>query len=315
MKHFFFFTALQLLLLVWILPCTAKVVDRIVATVNGEVITLFDVNARLKPAMKRLKDKKLSPAQQNALVNMQTHLINSMVDDILLKQEAQRLEITIDNEEVENQIETIKKNNNLSEEAFLGQLDSEETTREEFAENIRLSLLRQRLLGVMVRRKITVTDEEIEAYKTTAAEQVEFSPRGSRQITLALIVLSKKRSAGDLRHRILSGELSFEKAARRFSTGPGAANGGVLGTFAWKDLARQWQQVLEPLRAGQISQPFMLQKGPALLKLIAFKGGTRIAKDESQEDIRKKLFEQKMQQEFTTYMDTLKASAVIDIKL
>ena len=289
----------------------AEVVDRIVAVVNGEIITLFELNERLKPILDQFKGRQLSDSDKQAIVKFKKDLLQKLIDDILLAQEIKKFNVTATDVEVENQLQSFKDQHKLTEETLAEQLKLEGMTRAEFLDKIRKDILRQRLLGVMVRRKVVVTSEEVKRYYDEHKQ--DFAK--DRTVRLALILLPAGQSAETLRDRIAKKEISFAEAADAYTEGPGKGQGGDIGTLEWKSLAAEWQKALEGVSPGEVSQPFVLSGREALLSPRSLDAGDEQGLAAVEQQIRDKLTSDKLSDRFSEYMDELRSKAVIENRL
>lgn len=290
---------------------SAEVVDRIVAVVNGEIITLFDLNERLKPVLEQFKGRQLSDSDKQALLKFKQDLLDKLIDDILLEQEVKKFGITVSDVEIETQVQTFKENHKLNEEGFLEQLKLEKMTRQEFADTLRKDILRQRILGVMVRRKVVVTSEDVQRYYDE--HKKDFAK--DRTVHLGLILLASGESAAPLRERIAKNEISFAEAADAYSEGPGKGQGGDIGVLEWKNLAQEWRTALEGVAEGQVSQPFIINGREALLMPRAIDAGDTQKLSDIENEIRDKIYGEKIQERFDEYMKELRSKAVIENRL
>lgn len=289
----------------------AEVVDRIVAVVNGKIVTLFELNERLKPVLDQFKGRQISDADKQAILKLKRELLQKLIDDILLEQEVEKLKVTVSDVEVENQLQEFKNQHNLTEENLVAQLKLEKMSRNEFADKMRRDILRQRLLGVMVRRKVVVTSEDVQRYYDQ--HKADFAK--DRSVRLALILLPPGQQAEPLRERIAKGEMSFAEAADAFSQGPGAGQGGDVGVLEWKSLAPEWRQALNGVPEGGISDPFVINGREALLSPRSLQSGEVQGLGAIENDIRAKIYNEKLEARFNEYMDQLRANAVIDVRM
>ncbi|GFK95805.1 Chaperone SurA [Fundidesulfovibrio magnetotacticus] len=294
-----------------------QVVDKIVAQVNGEMITLFDLNERVKNYVTQVERKPFNPSDP-ILRELQERMLKAMIEDILLKQEAVRLKVNISDAEVETRIRELREKGGLSEAQFVQQLRLEGMTRKQFADAIKRDILKKQLLGYMVQRKVVVTDEEIRAY----FEQNKSGLRVQTGQRIGLIMLAKPEEAKALRQRIVSGQISFADAARKFSIGPGAEQGGDLGKVDLKDLAPELAQAIRNVPQGGVSEPVMLDGKPVLLTMAAPDAPAAAAQasggpsyESVRDEIQDRLYKEKLEKQFTDYMDKLRAKSVIKINL
>lgn len=304
--------ASSLLLLFLAAPVFAQdVVDRIVAVVNGELITLFELNQRFKPFLDQLEGRELLEAEKSQLLENKRRLLDRMVEEILLRQEAERLEMTVSDVEVRNQMRQIRERLGLTETQFEEQLRLQGLSAELYEQRMRDEIQRQRLIGVMIRRKVVVTSDEIRQYYES--RQADFFQE--RRVHLALILFAATDQAEDVLAKVRAGELTFESAAQTYSLGPGASQGGDIGSPAWKDLAPEWRQALEGLKAGEVSEVFQVQGRPAVLKLLNEEMGEALPLAEVEDRIREKLMEPRLEARLAEYLEGLRDKALIDVRL
>lgn len=293
------------------------VVDKIVAQVNGEVITLFELNEKVKVYTTQVEKRAFNPSDP-AITELQARILKTMVDDILLKQEATRLKVVVSDTEVDSRIREMREKGGLSDEQFNQQLRLEGMTRKEFASAIKKDILKKQLLGYMVQRKVVVTEEEVKSFYegNKSGMKVETGQR------IGLIMLGKMDEAKALKQRIASGQISFADAARKFSVGPGAAQGGDLGKVELKDLAPELRQALQNVSTGGVSEPVLLDGKPVLLTIASdttAKAAPAPSGPPPYESVRDEIFEriykEKLEKQFADYMEKLRSKSVIKINL
>lgn len=292
-------------------PLRAEVVDRVVAVVNGQAVTLFELNQHMRPLLDRFRGRELTMEEKATIARMRSDLLQKIIDDMLITQEVEKLGLTATEAEVQNSVERFYKQNAMTAEDFDKQLLLEGMTREQFAETVRKDILKHRLLGFMVRRKVVVSDEEVKAYY----EQHIESFQRDKEVALSVILLPLNEDADALRQRIEKGELTFADAADLYSRGPGAGQGGSLGRMAWNDLAQDWRESLEGVAPGGMTKPFDFRGFTALLRVDDMQAGETRPLEEVKEDIRDQLFAVQAEARFSEYMEKLRADAVIEKKL
>jgi len=294
------------------------VVDKIVAQVNGEIVTLFELNEKVQAYVAQVEKRAYNPADP-ALKELKERILKTMIEDIMLKQEAARMKVQISDSEVESRIREIREKGGLSEAQFVQQLRLEGMTRKQFVEAIKKDILKKQLLGYMVQRKVVVSEEEIKQY-FEANKSVLSAPRAGSRI--GLIMLTKMDEAKALRQKIASGQITFADAARKFSVGPGAEQGGDLGKVEIKDLAPEMRTALQNVNPGGVSEPVLLDGKPVLLTIAAEKEAAQApapsagpSLDAVRDEIYEKLYREKLEKQFTDYMDRLRAKSVIKVNL
>ncbi|MFW5722510.1 MAG: SurA N-terminal domain-containing protein, partial [Desulfohalobiaceae bacterium] len=190
-----------------VVTSAAEIVDRIVGMANGEVVTLFELNQRMRPVMQRYQAGDQTPETEAELEKIRREILGKMLDNILIRQEAERMGISVSQVEVDAQIRRIKQERGLAEEEFEDQLRLQGLTREELAEQIRADLLRKRLLSSMVTNKVVVTDEQISDYYQE--HQDEFRVDKAVDVSLILLEDTPVTDAATLREDIAQGSTTF----------------------------------------------------------------------------------------------------------
>jgi len=288
-----------------------EVVDRIVAVVNGQAVTLFELNQHMRPLLERFRGRELSGEEKAAIAKMRTELLQKIIDEMLINQEVEKLGLTATEVEVQTAVERFYKQNAMTPEDFDKQLLLEGMTREQFADSVRKDILKHRLLGFMVRRKVVVSDEEVKAHY----EKHIGNFQKDKEVGLSVILLPLTDDADALRQRIEKGEITFADAANLYSRGPGAGQGGSLGRVAWADLAQDWRDALDGLRPGDMTKPFDFRGYTAMLRVDELQSGQTRPLEEVKEEIRDQLFGVQAEARFSEYLQALRTSAVIEIKL
>ena len=288
-----------------------EVVDRIVAVVNGKIVTLFDVDQQLKGYTQKFEGRSMTAAEEKNLEQLKKKVLMQMVNDLLLEDEAVRLQMTVSDVEVKNQVEAFKKQHGITEEQFLDQLKLQGMTRKDYEKKVQNDIMRQRLIGAMVRRKVVVTEDEMTGYYGTHKE--DFSRE--KKVDLALILADAGVDLKDVRAKIIAGDLSFADAAAQYSHGPGAKQGGELGVVGWADLGDAWKDALRGLSKGDISKPFDLNGDQAILLVREYASGEALSFDEVKNSIRDILYRPRIEKRYQEYMNGLRSKAVVDIRL
>jgi len=308
----------------------SELVDRVVAIVNGEIITLFEVNDNLSKLLKKNQGIKINPADPQ-YDQFRRQLLDNMIADLLLKQEASRLNLSITDTEVQAQINDIKKKNGMNEQQFNAQLAREGLTRKEFEDNLRMDSLRKRIIGYMVNRKILITDDEIARFMADNGGQLPapVTLSGKTIGNIGFIMVPTMKEAANIRAMIQNKELTFSDAAKKFSLGPGREQGGFLGDVTINDLAPALRQALQNAAKGEVTQPVELD-GKAVLLLDKPKGDAAQAapapkaesvpaptaqlSPELRDQIYETLYKQKFDKLFQEYMAKLRDKSVVDIR-
>jgi len=281
----------------------AQMVDRIVGVVNGEIITLQDLQQQIRLVVGQTPD----PATAEKIA---PQVLDSMIDDIVLRQEAQRLNIVVSDSEVENEVRQFKVRRRLSDEDFERSLRLQGLTPEQFKERSREDIVKHKILGYMVRRKVVVTQEEIDAY----LERNRSELTTERVVSLQMVVFADRQGADTIWNSLRGGEIGIDEAVERYSVGP-KADKGVMADVNWRELDDPWREGLRTLSVGEVSEPFLIQDRWVIVKLLDRRDGERKESAAVDEEVREAIMRPKLEERFKEYMAGLRSKAIIQKKL
>lgn len=334
-KLFFFFALLGLCV-----PCVrAENLDRIIATVNGDIILYSELSERIQRAQKanpQLKD--VDPAKMPAV---ERELLQQMIREKLTEQEMKRLKIEATDREVDEAVDTIKKEHRINDAQLEELLKKEGQTRAQFRQSIRKELERSRLLDRSFRSKVVITKEQIDAQVKSGGVVAAPEPReslgstGSERRRVGLIFLPVPEGSGakesekiekqarDILGRIKGGE-GFSAMARQYSKGPEADEGGDIGFVEMDELAPPIAAALKGLGKDDVSGVVKGPNGFYILKMLEVEKGkaqapvqtSRVPGDSvDREKIRKQLFQQEVNRRYEEWVKDLESKAFIKISL
>lgn len=301
--------AILLFLSVFLGASTARaaefVADRIVAVANGSIITDFDLKQQVKMA---IEGGYANPANAEEMHALRRQIIDQMIMDILLEQEAGRYGIKVSDADVRASINGIMEKTGMNEEQLRKELVVQGLSWEKFFENKRLEIKKRQLVSGLV--KVVVSEDEVrEAFEARHGKSAE-----GEYLHLRLIVLPEGMTAAAVRQEIDSGKLTFAKAATLYSQGPGAEHGGDLGVVARKDLAPDWRNALEGVAVGGVSKPFKTQGFDALLMIDSLAEAPQGDFEQEKENLYEDLYNKKMETFLKEYLDKLREKAVIEYR-
>lgn len=289
-----------------------SLINKIVAVVNGEIITLYDLQQRAYPELRKRGLDYKNEGDQTAIREVEKTILDSMVLDKLIIQEAQKINMDATVEEAENEAHRRFRSAGVSPEQAWDELSRQGITKDEYIERIRTDILRQRLLNFMVGRKVVVTNDEIAEYYE--ANKSDYSTE--RKVVVQLLVFAADADAQAVAEKVRAGDLSFEEAVSEYSVGPARSKGGTLGQIAWMDLSDEWRNVLENTDIGEVAPSFIDVNGmTGLLKLKEEEAGASLPLEDVREKIEMKLRGPQLEERYDDFAQKLRDKAVIDIRL
>lgn len=299
----------------------AEVVDRIVATVNDEIVLLYDLDQTIKPYVDRIKTSNYSyEKERQMLFKIREDALNMLIERKLADQEIKRYKISVSPQEINNAIERMKKTRLITDEELRRELSRRGLTLEKYRNQIKEQILREKLISREVKSKIVITSEDIQAYYQN--HQDEYS--GKKKYHLRNIIMKVPGDADEAeKSRILKkieavldklkqGE-PFDKLARIYSDSPVASEGGDLGLFEIKDLSPQLQEAIKLLEEGDYTPVLDTDQGYQILyiqKIQKFPGKTL---EEANSEISQKLYQDNVNRKYASWLKDLKSRSHIKI--
>jgi peptidyl-prolyl cis-trans isomerase SurA len=305
-------------------PVGAAVVDKIVAVVNDEIITLAEFNKAIKPYLKNIDDNYKGKDKEAIINQAKEAILRRLVDNLLIEQEAKKAgkAITIKDEEVNDVIRDMiaKKKTNM--EDFKKSLANDGTSIESLKKEIKTQLMRMRLLRWEIKSKVFVSDEEIGAYYDKNRQDYEGREAVRlRQIFLAIPAKADKATkakikaaAGQLRKRAAAGE-PFELLAVKYSQGPGADQGGDIGFVEKGTIIAAVDSVAFNLPMGQVSQVIESGIGCHIIKVVDKKGAGLKPIAAVREEIKTKIEDDKLDKKYEEWITSIRNKSFIEIKM
>jgi peptidyl-prolyl cis-trans isomerase SurA len=247
-------------------------VDRVVAVVNDEAITQYDLDDAKRIVLQQLKQQNVQPPAQDVL---DKQVLERMMTERSLLQFAKENGVKIDDTMIERAILRIAQENKLSAEDFRKALAKENIDYPRYREDVRHELTVQRLREREVDSKITVSDAEVEQYLAMLKSQ----SGGEAEYKLAHILVTvpeqasaeqidaRKRRAEDALRALKNGA-DFAQVAAGFSDASDALGGGNLGWRSGARLPTVFADEVRAMQVGQISAITRSAAGFHIVKLL-----------------------------------------------
>ena len=299
-----------------------RILDRVAATVNGEVVTLFDLEERAGAELRRAEAQPPGPARDKARARALKAAFDGVVAERLFDGQAAALGVEITDPEVDAAIEEIKRRNNLDDARLDQALAAQGMERASFRKSVKRDLETARIVSVKVRSRLKVTDEDVKNYWQTHPQ--EFRAGEEVRVRHIFLALPQDASAAEARRveglaekllaRVRGGE-DFAQVARAASQGPSAADGGDLGWLRRGTVQADIEKAAFALQPGQVSDVVRTRSGLQILKVEERRGGGVRPLEEVKEEIRDRLTNEQAETYRSQFVAELRKDAVIDVKL
>lgn len=235
-------------------PAVAQDTHRAAAVVNDQVISAFDLVMRTRLTV-------LAAGLRNAPEDtgrLQAQVLRALVDERLQVQEAERLEIAVEEDQVRAAVAQVAQQNNMEPEQFQRYLLSNNVAPQALVDQLRNSLTWQRVIQRRLRPTIEITEEEIDE----VVARLE-SSHGRLQLRVSEILLTldsagqeedTRRAAERLVQQLRQGA-DFAVLAQQFSRAATAAVGGELGWIDEGQLPDELRRALSGAQPNSLIGP------------------------------------------------------------
>lgn len=288
----------------------AKVVERILAVVNDEVISQSEVEQMAK-AFQAHPDFRLPPGKSK---DLQSQLLEALIMQKLAKAEAKRRGLTISEKELEKAFEEFKKRNGFeSTEALAQVLAKNDLTVEAFKQQLADKMLQDRLLAIIAGGKVVVTEADVRRFY-----EQEYPKARGREIHLKILNLPFPPGASEAQREEVrkKAELILQESRRGVPWEELRDRHGVLvqdlGFVAEADLDSELARHLAGVKTGEVA-PIQTPQGFQLLQVVNRREGRSRSFEEAAPEIRELLQRREMERIFEEWIRTQREKAHVQI--
>jgi peptidyl-prolyl cis-trans isomerase SurA len=296
--------------------------DRVAATVNGDVITLRELEGTAGSALRDADALAPGPERDQARAGALRSAFDLLVADRLFKQQVKKLDLEVSDAQVDAQLEAIKDQNHFDDAALDRALTAQGLTRATFREKLRGQLQDFAVLQYKVGGRVKVSDQELESYYRSHPQ--EFSGEDEIHVRHIFLPLPEGASPAEVQRvqedgqrilqRLRSGE-DFATVAKEVSRGPSAESGGDLGWLRRGTIQKALEDAIFTLRDGQFSELVRAGGGVHILKAEGHRKGGGKTFAEVKEMIRDRLVNEQAESYRSQYVAELRREALIETRL
>jgi peptidyl-prolyl cis-trans isomerase SurA len=296
---------------------------RIAAVVNDDVISERDLVERLRLVA---VTSGIAPTAENQR-RLAPQVLRGLIQEALQLQEARRLNVTVQAEEIDRALASIAQQNNMPPERMLGILRTNGVGEATLRRQLEAQIAWLKVIARQIRPRVSVTPEQIDqavSEQARAGSQPEYL---LSEILLPVDDPSQDEAAARDAQRLaeaLRGGASFEALAQQFSA---SGSGGRVGDIGWVPapaIPPELRPTIESLAPGEVSPPVRSNAGYHLFLLRdrrtpsggGGEDGAPAGRPEvDRERIAERLEEQQIQRLARRYLRDLRADAFIDVRL
>ena len=251
-------------------------VDRIVAVVNKEVITQYELAARMNRVLKDLQRRGTSLPERGEI---ERQVLERLIAEKVQLQFARETGLRVDDLELDRTVNRVAEGNKLSLTEFRNTLERDSIRFDAFREELRNEILITRLREREVTSKITVSEGEIENFLLEQSERKDTVTEYSIAHILVRVPeqaspeqLEARRARAEEALKRLKDGADFAQLAAAYSDAPDALQGGVTGWRSQERLPELFVEALAKLRPGDVSNVLRSPAGFHVLKLVEMRG-------------------------------------------
>ncbi|WP_199350908.1 peptidylprolyl isomerase [Haliangium ochraceum] len=302
---------------------TALVLDRVAAVVNDSVILTSELDARLAPLTAGLANINDERERARRGEQLRSQQLDEMISEELVVQEARKSKLNVDDKEVSAALAEIKQQNGLDDTQLAAALAQQGYSMQAYRKEVERQLLHRRAINMLVRPRVTVTDEDVRVrYDTMSRRSAAVSKVRLKHALLSLPpnpsneLLAEAKSKAAAIVEAVRGGASFDDQARQYSDDINTRDsGGDLGWIERGSIATEWEVIVFSMEEGEVRGPV---SGPGGLHVFYVE---ELAKsdleefDAVKEQLQSEIYREEMDKEITAWLQELRDKAFIDRKI
>ncbi len=302
-----------------VIPARAQdvVLDRAVAVVNNRPVLISEVNEHISRLL-----HKSNPLEINSEIPLsRERIIQQLIDEELIQQEAERLNIQVTPEDLEKTIEEIKKRNQMNTSQLILELAKDGIPFRQYCKDLKREIRKSIIIRREIINHIIINDAMIQE----AFEARKDKHQNSLKIRLRQIFQPFNPDSSDAEKKALRLEMeklltllkkegNFDLMAKRYSKGPNAPHGGDMGWIQLKDIAKHLADAIRKLKKGETSGLIESLFGIHIIKVDDIQQMAGPSHEEIKENLRKELFEKEFQKRYEAWIKELREAAHIEIR-
>ncbi|MFW5966853.1 MAG: peptidylprolyl isomerase [Persicimonas sp.] len=302
----------------------AEIIDRIVARINDEIITYYELEESTTPYLIQQGVEPSALDDPKRREEIYREVLEEMVDQKLLEQEAAELDLDVSAEQVDEFIAQTRQRQGLSEDQFRQTIEQYGMSYDSYRQMIRNNLLQMRYAQVRIGQQVQVSEAEVrEEYRKRAGEGDE-SDNTRIEVRHVLVepeedseeAREEARKQAEAAYEALQEGEKFEEVAERYSTGPSADQGGHLGTFGRGELDEDFEKAAFALDEGELSEVVHTSIGFHVIEVTDIKevSGDEEPSDQELQRLRAEMQEEAIQKRLDDHMEELREREFVEIK-
>ncbi|MBU2622099.1 MAG: SurA N-terminal domain-containing protein [Proteobacteria bacterium] len=306
---------------VYVRLCGAEVVDRVVAVVNEDVVSLSELTGAVQPYADKIKSLGYSlEKEREMLFKVREDILDQIIKQKLTYQESKKYKLSVSEKELDNSIERFKEANHYTDEDLRSALAKDNISMEEYRDKVKDNILRTKLLNIEVKSKIVITRDDIKSYYENHKNMYQSEKRyhlqnmvkkadyslGADDKKAILLIME------EIYNRLKEGK-PFDQVSRDYSGGSYDIKSLDLGTFKPDQLSQQVRDAIKGLNSGECTKVFETEIGYQIIYIQDIEEKPGKSLDEAAPEIEDILFREILDKKFLSWIDALKQKSHIKI--
>jgi len=297
----------------------ADTVERIVAKVNGQIVTLTELDSQLEQMITQLGPAPSPEEEEARKADLRVKMLDSLIDNMLVLQVAEDRGLRVPSRFFDEWKQNIMQEMNIdNDEELQRQVQMQGGTMDSLRKRFEEGLLLQEVRRMEVDSKVSISEPEIEErYRVNLADYTVPARVRLREIVVrfdAQNELEQGEKARKLLQDIRQGA-DFAEIARMHSESGSRDAGGDLGFFNEGELTEPLATTAFALGPGDVSEILRLESAFYILRIDEKEEASVKELEEVRSEVADAIYDEKMTEQMERFVKQLRERAIVEIKL
>ncbi len=286
----------------------------IAAVVNDDAISVRDLNKRMRLVMASSG----LPNNKEIRQKLTPQVLTGLIDEKVMLQEAAKMDLSVEDEEIENGFATIAQQNKQSAKQFRAMLKRAGIDVSTMMDQVRAQVAWSKVVQAKLRPKVIISDRDIDAAYERVKAKVGTTEYLAAEIFLPVYEAKSDKTVKQLANRLVreikGGKASFFKLAQQFSRAAGSMKGGDTGWIDETQLSEEVLAGLKSVKKNQVTKPIKTLSGYHIM----FLRNTRTLTEDtlpSKSQIEYNLGTERLNKLQSRHLQDLKAASFVDVRV
>jgi peptidyl-prolyl cis-trans isomerase SurA len=291
--------------------------DKIAAVINDSVITQSEVNQAMDAAKKQMAAGNMPTPPKDAL---HKQVLDQLINKKLQLQIAENMGVKLSDTDVDNAINTIAKNNNMTTDELYEKVKEQGLNKNDYRKEIHDQITMQQVQQQAVASKINISQQEVNDFIRSKSWQAFNSKEYHLEDILITLpqdpspqdLAAAKKRADELLIKLHAGT-SFSEAAAAESGNANALQGGDLGWRKLPEIPPMFANDLIHMKSGELLGPTQTPNGYHIVKLVEVRHvANKLNPTQQNQQVRELIFQRKIEEGMQSWLSKVRSEAFIN---